>query len=239
MFVKYTPKHPHIKVVPIVNGDGLSVTAESVTLNPGTNEVSDEKWEKIKSSLASEIAEGTVKPFSVTTKKQGQNAVARSLKDVPAKVAVKIVAGCSSKDTLRTWFRETLPDEIALAVVRRMRLLNMDLDEIAEGTDELSDDDITDESKVHEPASSGNDGAGSGDAGDTGYPSFDDMGYRELQAAAKEKGINPAQKKEELIAALKGGGGEPPVVSGDDTGNGAAGSGDGIPDFDDPNAKVS
>ena len=55
MFVKYTPKHAHIKVVPIVNNDGLSVTAESIILNPGTNEVSEAKWEKIKPSLSAEI----------------------------------------------------------------------------------------------------------------------------------------------------------------------------------------
>ena len=60
MFVKYTPKHAHIKVVPIVNNDGLSVTAESIILNPGTNEVSEAKWEKIKSNLSAEIAEGTI-----------------------------------------------------------------------------------------------------------------------------------------------------------------------------------
>ncbi|MBQ3800285.1 MAG: hypothetical protein II837_08330, partial [Treponema sp.] len=101
MFVKYTPAHPHVKVVPVVNGDGLSVAAESVILNPGTNEVSDEKWEKIKASLSAEIKDGSVKPFSVETKKSGKTSKAMTLKDVPAVIATKIISGCSNKDTLR------------------------------------------------------------------------------------------------------------------------------------------
>lgn len=149
MFVKYAPVHPHVKVVPIVNGDGLSVAAESVTLNPGTNEVSDAKWEQIKASLASEISDGTVKPFSVNAQKSGHQVNARTLKDVPAAVAAKIIAECSNKDTLRAWFKENLPDELALLVVRRMRTLNMDID-IAADEEKLSDADIVDENIVDE-----------------------------------------------------------------------------------------
>lgn len=145
MFVKYTPRQQHIKVVPVVSGSGNISAAESVVLNPGTNEVSDEKWEKIKASLASEIADGTVKPFSVETKKSGQAAKAKTLKDVPAKTAAMIVSSCSNKDTLRSWFKDTLPDEIALLVVRRMRQLNMDIDEISGEENALSDSDIIDE----------------------------------------------------------------------------------------------
>lgn len=148
MFIKYNPKHPHIKVVPIVNGDGLSVAAESVTLNPGTNEVSDDKWEKIKASLASEIADGTVKPFSVKAQNSGHQVNAKTLKDVPAAVAAKIIAECSNKDTLRAWFKENLSDELALLVIGRMRTLNMDLDVIADEGETLSDADIVDESKT-------------------------------------------------------------------------------------------
>lgn len=167
MFVKYTPKHAHIKVVPVVNGEG-SVTAESVIFNPGTNEISEEKWEKIKGSLASEIAEGTVKPFSVETKKNGQTAKAKTLKDVPASTASMIVAACSNKDTLRSWFKDDLPDEIALLVVKRMRQLNMDIDEMSDESDGLSDSDIHDESGSS-PAPSN----GTPESGDK-IPDFDD-----------------------------------------------------------------
>ena len=229
MFVRYSPKHPHIKVVPVV--DGISVSAESVILNPGTNEVSDGKWEKIKASLSAEIAVGTVKPFSV--QKSGNSSKATTLKDVPAAVAAKIIGGCSNKDTLRSWFKEPLSDELALLVVRRMRQLNMDIDEMAE-SEELSDGDIIDESASATETDGGNE-SGDGKKEPETAPAatgYDGMSYKELQAVA---GIDPQQKKEALLAALKGDGGE---TEGEDD-NGGEGSGDGIPDFDDPNMKVS
>lgn len=174
MFVKYSPAHPHIKVVPIVNGDGLSVAAESVTLLPGTNEVSDEKWEKIKASLASEIESGLVKPFSVKT--PGQQ-TAKTLKDVPAAVAAKIIAECSNKNTLREWFRDTLPDEVALLVIKRMRALDMDLDASDEEGEALSFADIVDESKGAALVKSKNRDDGKGDKKEAGnrdnIPDFD------------------------------------------------------------------
>lgn len=145
MFVKYTPKHPHIKVVPIVENG--SVASESVIFNVGTNEVCDEKWEKIKASLETEIASGIIKPFAVEAKKSGSTAEAKTLKDVPVAVAAKIVAECSNKNTLGKWFRENLSDEIALLVVRRMRQLNMDLDAMSTEAEVLSDSDIIDKSK--------------------------------------------------------------------------------------------
>ena len=177
MFVKYNPKHPHVKVVPVV--DGVSVAAESVILNPGTNEVSDEKWNKIKGSLEAEISAGIIKPFTVGTQKSGGAAKAKTLKDVPVTVATKIIYGCSNKDTLRTWFKESLPDELALHVVKRMRQLNMDIDAISGEDEGLSDDEIIDESKPE---------AGSGDAcAETGakepekdFESFHDWQYKEM-----------------------------------------------------------
>ncbi len=227
MFVKYNPKHPHVRVVPVV--DGVSVAAESVILNPGTNEVSDEKWDKIKGSLEAEISAGIIKPFTVGTQKSGSAAKAKTLKDVPVTVATKIIYGCSNKDTLRTWFKESLPDELALHVVKRMRQLNMDIDAISGEVEGLSDDEIIDESKPE---------AGNGDAGaekgaketekDSGY---DGMSYAELQNAAKGKGINPSQKKEALIKALKD-------ADNDAGAESEAGNGDSIPDFDNPDVKV-
>lgn len=230
MFVKYTPKYSHIKVVPVVNSDGISVTAENVILNPGTNEISEEKWEKIKASLATEIADGTVKPFSVETKKGGQTSKAKTLKDVPASTAAMIVAACSNKDTLRAWFKDNLPDEIALLVVKRMRQLNMDIDEISGDEESLaSDAGFIDEGKTSTESSKS-----SSESGDESKDeaSYDEMNYKELQAAAKAKGIDPSQKKEVLLAALKG-----EQVDAGETGKSE--SGDEIPDFDDPNAKVN
>lgn len=230
MFVKYTPKYSHIKVVPVVNSDGISVTAENVILNPGTNEIREEKWEKIKASLATEIADGTVYPFSVETKKGGQTSKAKTLKDVPASTAAMIVAACSNKDTLRAWFKDNLPDEIALLVVKRMRQLNMDIDEISGDEESLtSDAGFIDEGKTSTESSKSSSESGDESKGEASY---DEMNYKELQAAAKAKGIDPSQKKEVLLAALKG-----EQVDAGETGKSE--SGNEIPNFDDPNAKVN
>lgn len=228
MFVKYAPKHPHLKVVPIVNNDGLSVAAESVILNPGTNEISDEKWNKIKGSLATEIAAGVVKPFSVGIKKSGHDAKAKTLKDVPVATAAMIVNACSNKDTLRAWFNGNLPDEIAFLVVKRMRRLNMDIDEISGDDDSLTSDD---EFIAESDSESGADTDGEEDGDETKKDaSYAEMSYKELQSAAKAKGIDPSQKKEALLAALNG----------EQTEAGSSESGDDdIPDFDNPNAKVN
>lgn len=236
MFVKYSPKHPHIKVVPVV--DGISVSAESVILNPGTNEVSDEKWEKIKASLAAEISDGTVKPFSVGTKKNGSSAKATTLRDVPALVAAKIIGGCSNKDTLRSWFKESLSDDLALLVVRRMRQLDMDIDEMTE-SDELGDGEIIDESSTATGIDGGDEtgGEAKAPASAPAASGYDGMSYNELKACAKEKGIDPQQKKEALLAALKGEVGE--TEDGDENAGAESVGDESIPDFDDPNTKVS
>lgn len=231
MFVKYTPKHPHLKVVPIVGSDG-SATTENVFLNPGANEVSDEKWEKIKASLADEISAGTVKPFTVKTKKSGQDAKAKTLKDVPAGTAAMIVAACLNKDTLRAWFKDNLPDEIALLVVKRMRQLNMDIDEISGSESGFSASDIIDESKGEAAGSGENEETDKLSVSGESSLNYDEMSYNELKSAAKAKGIDPMQKKEELIAALKG---KQETAEPGET----AGSGDEIPDFDNPDARVN
>ena len=209
MFVKYSPEHPHIKVVPVVNGDGLSVAAESVILNPGTNEVSDEKWERIKGSLAAEIADGSVTPFSVETKKSGQPAKAMTLKDVPASTATKIVMGCSNKATLRRWFSENLPDELALLVVKRMRQLSMDIDAIAGSGGELSDDDIIKES-----------GTGAGKK----------SGGKAAESHASDGGGNAGSGAEDDESK--------PSKGGKGKSGGAKAGADDIPDFDNPDVKV-
>lgn len=143
MFVKYNPKYPHIIVVPIVS-NGAAVAAGSVTLSPGTNEISEDAWNSIKSHLASEIEDGTIKPFSVARNNSSNAQKVKTLKDVPATTAAKIIAECSSKETLRKWFKDNLSDELSLLVIKRMRQLNMDIDEIESGDSlSLSDSDIT------------------------------------------------------------------------------------------------
>ncbi|MBQ6565624.1 MAG: hypothetical protein IJL80_01090 [Treponema sp.] len=214
MFVKYAPKHPHVKVVPVVNSDGLSVAAESVMLSPGTNEVSDEKWGKIKDSLAAEIANGTIKPFSVKAKKSGQDTKAKTLKDVPPQVAAGIIAGCSSKDTLRAWFKDRLSDDVAILVVRRMRELNMDLDAIAESGEQLSDEDIIDEGNTVASQSEK-------DSQETVAES--------ASPAAKSAGDGKNSSDKPPKTGAKGSGTKPPD---------GAGSDEDIPDFDNPDVKV-
>lgn len=227
MFIKYNPKHPHIKVVPVV--DGGSVAAESVILNPGTNEVSEEKWNKIMSSLAVEISAGVITPFSVETKKNGGTAKAKTLKDVPVAVASKIVFGCSNKETLRKWFSENLSDEIALLVVKRMRQLKMDIDEMSGEEETLSESDIVNEGDATEL-----DGSADGER-TASSSAYDGMTYVELQKAAKDKGIDitSVKKKDALIKAL-----EEANAKGKSDKSGESASGDNIPDFDNPDVKV-
>lgn len=207
MFIKYNPKYPHIIVVPIVS-NGAAVAAGSVTLSPGTNEISEDVWNSIKEHLASEIEDGTIKPFSVARNNSSNAQKVKTLKDVPATTAAKIIAECSSKETLRKWFKDNLSDELALLVIKRMRQLNMDIDEIESGDSlSLSDSDITVETD-----SKNGDGKNSDDKnGGKGRTSSDGKNSGKGKAGNKNEESNP-----------------------DSDANGDSET----PMFDDPNAKV-
>jgi len=155
MFIKYTPKTPHIKIIPLLplkkDGKGYAFDNDSVTLRPGTNELKDEEWEAIKPHIK-DLINKEITPFTVTVKagKGGKDKKAKTLKDVPATTARKIIEGCQDPETLRKWFNQELPDELLLVVSKRMRKLKVEPDDLKDEDEadlDLKGEDINTEGK--------------------------------------------------------------------------------------------
>jgi hypothetical protein len=167
MFIKYNPKEPHVKTIPVVvksgGGDGVPLANDSVILRPGTNELTESQWAAIQPHVQDEIKYKIIVPFTVPVNKAGAVTKARTLKDVPVAVARKIIESCQNVADLKKWVRQELPDEIMLLVLKRLRKFKIDPDEFGDdltGEDEDSlDADITPE-----------DGADSGGGGNTETP---------------------------------------------------------------------
>jgi hypothetical protein len=212
MFIKYSPKDPHVKIVPVVISatgcEAVPLANESVILRPGTNELTEERWKAIQPHVRDEISKKIIVPFSVEVKKDGGAARAKTLKDVPVSVARKIIESCQNADDLKKWVRQELPDEIMLLVLKRLRKFRIDPDEFADdlsGGEDTLDADITPEDGGEEnPA-----GEESGEA-DTATPKSKGGGNR---SGKKPRGENKDS----------GEGGEPDDDEDDD---------DEIPDFD-------
>jgi hypothetical protein len=169
MFIKYNPKDKHIKCIPLVSTDkdAVSLAGDSLMLRPGTNEITEAEWKAIQPHIKAEIESKEIEAFSVPLKEgKGKGGKAKTLKDVPASVAKKIIGGCENPATLKKWFGEDLPDEILLMVTKRLRQLKIDPDEITGGEDgeQTLDDDITPEDGEDEEES----GEDTGEDEDTG-----------------------------------------------------------------------
>jgi len=155
MFIIYTPKVKHIKVIPIIpsekEGEGYNFDNESVTLRPGTNEITEKEWEAIQPHIKDQIGVEIV-PFSVDAKLGkggGKGKKAKSLKDVPVATARKIIQACQDPNTLKKWFNQELPDEILLVLSKQMRKLKVEPDDIKDDdTEALKDSDITPETET-------------------------------------------------------------------------------------------
>ena len=133
MLIKYKPKFEHIKTVPLIPDakEPKSYNRSIIQLMPGTNEVSEAEWAAIKPHIAAEIKSGEIVPFNVDAPaSKTADKKARTLGDVPARIAKEIIEKCVNPDTLKKWFKEESRDEIVLAVVKRMRKLKLDPDEI-------------------------------------------------------------------------------------------------------------
>jgi len=147
MFIKYNPKYPHTKIIPLI-AKGKTFHNNSVLLRPGTNELKEEEWEAIKPHIKNLLGKEIV-PFTVPVKEGASGRVnkAKSLKDVPVATARKIVQECQDPKTLQKWFNQELPDELVLVVAKRMRQMKVEpedlKDEDTDGT--LKDTDITPE----------------------------------------------------------------------------------------------
>jgi hypothetical protein len=140
MFVKYSPKTPHMKVIPLIpvkaGSEGYNFDNDTVTLRPGTNELTDEEWAAIQPHVKDQIGNEII-PFSVPVKTgaDGQELKAKTLKDVPVATARKIIQDCQDPKTLKKWFNQELPDELLLVLSKRMRKLKIE-------PEDLEDDDI-------------------------------------------------------------------------------------------------
>jgi hypothetical protein len=152
MFIKYSPKEPHVKTIPVVvkssGGEGVPLANDSVILRPGTNELSESQWAAIQPHVQDEIKHKIIVPFTVPVKKSGEVTKARTLKDVPVAVARKIIESCQNVADLKKWVRQELPDEIMLLVLKRLRKFKIDPDEFGDdltGEDDTLDADITPE----------------------------------------------------------------------------------------------
>lgn len=147
MFVKYNPKQKHIKVIPLIptGGSTTSFDNSTVTLRPGTNELTDKEWEAIKPHIK-ELIGNEIVPFTVEAKasKGGKGAKAKSLSDVPLTTARKIIQSCTDPKTLQKWFNQELPEEISLVLAKRMRQLKIEPKDL-EDEAVLKDSDITPE----------------------------------------------------------------------------------------------
>jgi hypothetical protein len=146
MFIKFNPKTAHVKTIPLIpNGTALSFTNDSVILKPGTNEITDQEWEAIQPHIKAEIASKVIVAFTVPVQAKGKHGKAGTLKDVPLSTARKIIEGCQNTADLKKWVKQELPDEILLIVLKRLRKLRVDPDEIVDDDeqDDSLDDDIT------------------------------------------------------------------------------------------------
>jgi len=207
MFVKYSPKVPHVKIIPLLSAnEGNAFDNDSVILRPGTNELTDKEWDAIQPHIKDQLGKEIV-AFSVPVKNGKKETRAKTLKDVPVATARKIIQGCQDPNTLRKWFNQELPDELVLVLSKRMRKLKIepkDLGDEDEGLD-IGDDDITPEGSKDD-GESGDDDLDNGDNNDgesgDGGKELGNMTVAELKAYASERGISVSGNKDEIIAAI-------------------------------------
>jgi hypothetical protein len=147
MFIKYTPKYPHMKVIPLIPEKGKTFDNDTVTLRPGTNELKEEEWEAIQPHIKDLLGKEIV-PFTIPVKEGagGKVGKAKTLKDVPVATARKIIQSCQDPKTLKKWFNQELSDELLLVVSKRMRQLKVEPEDLKDDDAEtLKDSDITPE----------------------------------------------------------------------------------------------
>jgi hypothetical protein len=187
MLIKYKPKHDHIKCVPLIPVTDVQkkykLDRSQVQLLPGTNEVTDEEWDVMKTHLSKEdLKIITVIEIPAVKGKKTEDGKAHSIKDVPPQKAVALVAECVNPDTLIKWHQEETREEIRLAIVERMKELKIEVPKYKpDGS--IDDDDEDDDDK------------------DT--DSLDKMTLEQLKAYAAEKNITVSGNKAEILAAIK------------------------------------
>jgi hypothetical protein len=172
MFIKYSPKDPHVKTIPVViksGGDGVPLANDSVILRPGTNELTENEWEAIRPHVQDEIKREIIVPFTVPVEKAGGVTKARTLKDVPVSVARKIIESCQNAADLKKWVKQELPDEIMLLVLKQLRRFRINPDEFGDDLpdeEDTLDADITPEGDAGPETEAGTEPPEAGDSGD-------------------------------------------------------------------------
>ena len=210
MLIKYVPKVEHIKVVVLTPKEGLELSRDSVTLLPGTNEVTDDEFKAMRGNIVAELEANEI---IILAQKVGDGRgkpggrKAKNLIDMPVNIAVKYVSECENPDTLIKWYKEITKEEVRLAITKRMKALGIDTpeEEIPEApnaapmsldefdADEEQDEDFDDES----------DDESNEDSEETEVY-YSSMKVAELKKLCEERGIDVTElsKKDEFIAAL-------------------------------------
>jgi hypothetical protein len=151
MLIKYKPRQDHLKYVPLVpsaGNKGIKLDRTQVQLLPGVNEVTDTEWRLMQPCLAAEIKSGVIKVIEKEVKKseRAPDGKARNLKQLPIMDAVALVAETVNPDTLNRWYQKETREEVRLAVVERMKELDIEIPKF-EGV-HVDDDDDDDPEKV-------------------------------------------------------------------------------------------
>jgi hypothetical protein len=214
MFIKYKPKDPHVKTIPMVattsGGKAVPLANDSVILRPGTNELTENEWAAIQPHIQNEIAHHIIVPFTVEVKKSGGVIKAGTLKDVPVSVARKIIESCQNVADLKKWGKQELPDEIMLLVLKRLRTFRIDPDEFR---DDLAGEDTLDADITPEGSDEGN-------------PANEETGEADVAASesknARSTKRNRKSKEETKDSGSSEGDGDDPEADDDEE----------IPDFD-------
>jgi hypothetical protein len=143
-----------MKVIPLLpvntESEGYTFDNDTVTLRPGTNELTEKEWAAIQPHIKDQIGKEII-PFTVPVKTtgDGKKLKAKTLKDVPVATARKIIQGCQDPNTLKKWFNQELPDELLLVLSNRMRKLKVEPEDLDDDENELDlKEDITPEANT-------------------------------------------------------------------------------------------
>jgi len=185
MLIKFSPKHEHVKCVPLIpvtkEQKEYTLARSQVQLLPGVNEVTDQEWDVMKSHLSKEMKRGEISAIEKNVPKDKKNPTgkAHNLKDISAKEAQALVKECVNPDTLKKWYQEETREEIRLYIVEKMKELKVEIPKF----DPNSPDDGTENTN--------------------GEKNLEEMTVDELKAYAAEKSITVTGNKAEIIAAIK------------------------------------
>jgi len=223
MLIKYLPKVEHIKVVVLTPKEGLNLSRDSVTLLPGTNEVTDDEFKAMRGNIVAELEANEIiilaqKVSDGRGKPGGRKA--KNLVDMPVNIAVKYVSECENPDTLIKWYKEITKEEVRLAITKRMKALDIDtpeeeipeapnaapmsLDEF-DADDEEQDEDFDEEDSDEEDSDEeDSDEEDSDEDSEETEIDYSSMKVTELKKLCEEKGIDVTNlsKKDDFIEAL-------------------------------------